>query len=141
MTFAGHVHPLLVHFPIGLVLIAALFEAAALVTGLERWHAVAVANMRAGAAFAAVTAVTGWLLAHAIAIDGMPAVPALKWHRWLGMTATVVTIGAAITTVGPRGSAAKRSMYLAALFVAAALIVVTGHLGGVLVWGADFLRP
>jgi uncharacterized membrane protein len=138
MTFAAHVHPLLVHFPIGLVLIAALFEAAALVTGLERWHAVAVANVRAGAAFAVATAVTGWLLADALTIDGMPA---LEWHRWFGTTATIVAIGAAMATRRPRGSAATRSMYLAALFGAAALTVVTGHLGGVLVWGADFLRP
>jgi hypothetical protein len=27
------------------------------------------------------------------------------------------------------------------LFWAAALVAVTGHLGGLLVWGADFLRP
>ena len=138
MTFAAHVHPVLVHFPIGLVLIAALFEAAALVTGLECWHAIAVANLRVGAAFAAVTAVTGWLLAHAMTIDGMSAV---EWHRWFGTTATIVGIGAAMATLKPRRSAATPSIYRAALFVAAVLIVVTGHLGGVLVWGADFLRP
>jgi hypothetical protein len=30
---------------------------------------------------------------------------------------------------------------LSALFGAAALVAVAGHLGGTLVWGADFLRP
>jgi hypothetical protein len=32
-------------------------------------------------------------------------------------------------------------MYQFALFGAAALVAVTGHLGGLFVWGADFLRP
>jgi hypothetical protein len=28
-----------------------------------------------------------------------------------------------------------------ALFAAATLVTITGHLGGLLVWGADLLRP
>jgi uncharacterized membrane protein len=67
MTLASHIHPLLVHFPIGLVLIAAFFEAVAIGTGLERWHTVAVANVQAGAALAVLTAITGWLLAKSMA--------------------------------------------------------------------------
>jgi uncharacterized membrane protein len=30
---------------------------------------------------------------------------------------------------------------IAALIAATVLVIVTAHLGGVLVWGADFLRP
>jgi hypothetical protein len=32
-------------------------------------------------------------------------------------------------------------IYRFALFAAATCVAVTGHLGGLLVWGADFLRP
>jgi hypothetical protein len=32
-------------------------------------------------------------------------------------------------------------LYRIALFSAAGLVGVAGHLGAVLVWGADFLRP
>jgi len=138
MTFIAHIHPVLVHFPIALVLVAALFEAVATIAGLDRWHAFAVANVRAGAAFAVVAAVTGWRLAGAMAIDGMPA---LEWHRWVGTAAAVAALGAAAATVRLRGSVAIRTAYLVALFCAAALVAVTGHLGGVLVWGAEFLRP
>jgi hypothetical protein len=35
----------------------------------------------------------------------------------------------------------SRRVYPALLFAAAALIGVAGHLGGMLVWGADFFRP
>jgi uncharacterized membrane protein len=138
MTLASHIHPLLVHFPIGLVLIGALFEAVSIGTGLERWHTVAVANVQAGAAFAVLTAITGWLLAKSMAMGGMPAV---EWHRWLGTIAAVVALGAAIATAQAGRSTTVRRAYHVTLFGAAALIVITGHLGGLLVWGADFLRP
>jgi Predicted membrane protein (DUF2231) len=49
MALIGRLHPLLLHFPIGLVLIAAAAEVAAMTTGLWDWRAVAVANVRAGA--------------------------------------------------------------------------------------------
>jgi len=44
MALIGRLHPLLVHFPIGLVLIAAVAEVVAMATGLRDWRAVAVAD-------------------------------------------------------------------------------------------------
>jgi uncharacterized membrane protein len=138
MTLTGHFHPLLVHFPIGLVLIAAVAELVAIVTGKEDWRVVAVTNVRAGAVFAGAAVLSGWLLA----VSTVAADPsALAWHRWIGTTAAIVTLGAALATGNAeRRSLAGRWLYHAALFGAAALVAVTGHLGGLLVWGADFLR-
>ena len=42
---------------------------------------------------------------------------------------------------GSDRSSAQHWIYRLALLGAAALVAVTGHLGGLLVWGADFLRP
>jgi uncharacterized membrane protein len=138
MTFAGHLHPLLVHFPIGLVLMAAVAEAIATVTGSDRWRMVAVLNIRAGALFAAATVVTGYLFAASMAPDEATA---LEWHRWLGIAGAAVTFAAALGSVRQaHGSAGTRWMYRLALFGGAALIAFAGHLGGLLVWGADFLR-
>ncbi|HEV3139063.1 MAG TPA: DUF2231 domain-containing protein [Vicinamibacterales bacterium] len=128
MTFTGHFHPLLVHFPIALVLTAAAAEAIASVTGIKEWHVVAVANTRAGAVFAAAAAATGWLLASSTVVDSAAS---LEWHRWIGAAAAIATLVAALATGW---------IYRVALFGAAALVAVTGHLGGVLVWGASFLR-
>ena len=101
MALIGRLHPLLVHFPIGLVLIAAVAEVVAMTTGLWDWRAVAVGNLRAGAVF-----------------------------------------GAALATACARGrSPFALWVYRITLFWAAALVAVTSHLGGLLVWGADFLRP
>ena len=123
MALIGRLHPLLVHFPIGLVLIAA----------------VAVGNVRAGAVFAIGAAIAGWCLASS---PGMETTSSLEWHRWLGTIAAVAVFGAALATAGVRGrSPLALWVYRITLFWAAALVAVTGHLGGLLVWGADFLRP
>jgi len=91
MVLIGRLHPLLVHFPIGLVLIAAVAELLAMTTGLWDWRVVAVANVRAGAVFAIGAAVTGWRLG---ASAGIEATTSLEWHRWLGTIAAAAVFGA-----------------------------------------------
>jgi uncharacterized membrane protein len=140
MALMGRLHPLLVHFPIALVLIAAVAELLAMATRLPVWRAVAVANLRAGAAFAVASAVAGWLLASSRLVE---ASPSLEWHRWLGTFAAVLAIGAACAA-GPvvyNPSSRLTWAYRVAVFCAAAFVGVAGHFGAVLVWGADFLRP
>jgi uncharacterized membrane protein len=138
MALIGRLHPMLVHFPIGLVLIAAVAEAVAMTTDLHVWRAVAVANVRAGAAFGIGAAIAGWLLASS---PGIEATSALEWHRWLGAIAAVAVLGAALATAGADGrSALGLWVYRTTLFWAAAIVAIAGHLGGLLVWGADFLR-
>jgi uncharacterized membrane protein len=140
MALIGRLHPLLVHFPIGLVLIAAVAELLAMTTGLWNWRVVAVANVRTGALFAIGAAVAGWGLASS---PGIEATTSLEWHRWLGTIAAAAVFGAALTTAGARDGRSPLALwvYRITLFWAAVLVAVTGHLGGLLVWGADFLRP
>ena len=139
MALIGRLHPLLVHFPIGLVLVAAVAEVVAMTTGLRDWRGVAVATVRAGAVFAIGAAIAGWRLASS---SGIEATTSLEWHRWLGIIAAAAVFGAALTTAGARGrSPLALWVYRITLFWAAALVAVTGPLGGLLVWGADCLRP
>jgi uncharacterized membrane protein len=67
--------------------------------------------------------------------------PALEWHRWLGLIATAAAIATALATVGVDEEPRRQRRYRIVLWSAAALVAVAGHLGAVLVWGADFLRP
>src|SRR5262249_17991195 len=130
---------LLVHFPIGLVLIAGVAEVVAMATGSSDWRAVALANLRAGAGFGIGAAIAGWGLASS---PGIEATSSLEWHRCVGRLAAGAGVGAALATAGARSrSPLAMWVYRIALFWAATLIAVTGHLGGLLVWGADFLRP
>ncbi len=139
MALIGRLHPLILHFPIALILVAAAAELVAMLAHYGPWRVVAVANVRAGAACAAAAAITGWLLAAGSIVDD---VRTLEWHRWIGTAAAVAAIGAALaSTALDRKSPKVRWLYRIALFWAAALVAITGHLGARLVWGADFLRP
>jgi uncharacterized membrane protein len=139
MPLISHFHPLLVHFPIALVLTAAGAELVAIATPGPEWRWVAASNVRAGAAIGLVAAITGWLLASSPIVD---ATPALEWHRWIGLAGALSAAGAALMSWRPHGQSRRSQFtYRVALFGAALLVAVAGHLGGTLVWGAGFLRP
>ena len=138
MALIGRLHPVLVHFPIALIVTAFGCELVSMATRLREWHVAAVANLRIGAAFAVGSAIAGWIFARSPMVDVSPS---LEWHRWVGVCAT---LAAAAAVVSAPTSADRPSrllwIYRAALGTAAALVGVTGHLGGVLVWGAHFFR-
>ena len=136
MALVGRLHPLLLHFPIALLLFAALAELLSLAARSPEWHLVAVANVRAGAALAVATAGAGWLLATSRMVEVSPT---LEWHRWLGLMAALAAVAAALATIGIGDRPRRRPVYLIALLSAAALVAVAGHFGAVLVWGANFL--
>jgi uncharacterized membrane protein len=139
MSLIGKLHPLLVHFPIALVLMAAAAEFVAVAGSYPAWRPVAVANLRAGGAIAVMTAIAGWWLASLPIVDHTPA---LEWHRWVGISAAVATASAALLSSGYEvQSPRSRFAYRVALFGAALLVAIAGDLGGTLVWGAGFLRP
>ena len=137
MWLIGKLHPLLVHFPIALVLSAAGAEIATIWTGRAGWRAIAIANLRAGAAMAVLTLVAGWVLARAPFVE---ATPSLALHRWAGVAAAAATVGAALASSRVQSRRAL-VVYRGALFGASVLVAIAGHLGAALVWGADFLMP
>jgi uncharacterized membrane protein len=137
MVLTGRLHPLLVHFPIALVLCATAAELAAVATRRPVWQAVAFIQTRAGALCAAGAAAAGWLLARAPETDVSTT---LEWHGWLGLAATSAAIIAATATIGAERSEARRRVYRVALFASAATIGIAAHLGAMLVWGAHFFH-
>jgi uncharacterized membrane protein len=139
MTLLGRIHPLVIHFPIALVLVAALAELIATGTGRLYWRTVAVANVRVGAVFGVIAAIAGWLLPGVLGLDSTAL---LEWHRWIGTLAASLIVVAALGSAGAdHRSPMEFRLYRLTLFSAAALVAVTGHLGGLLVWGPDLLRP
>lgn len=122
----GRLHPLLVHLPVGILLLAALFDG---LSRLPRWLQLAPAvglMYRIGAAAALLSCLSGWVLADSGEYEALT----LLWHRWLGIATTAASLAAC--TLPRRG-------WWGALSVV--LLSLTGHLGGSLTHGPDYLFP
>lgn len=134
----GKLHPVVLHFPLVLILLGA---AAEWVRWRDRapWFASAAGWLLGLAALSAVVAAgTGWLLAaHEHVRSDQREV--LAWHRWLGVaTATVSTLAWLIHRRGETHDRSTPRLVLA--LVAALLVMATGFFGGELVWGSDWFQ-
>jgi mono/diheme cytochrome c family protein/uncharacterized membrane protein len=137
LLWLGKIHLLVLHFPIALLAAAVAGEC----WSLLRRSRVPSPEVRfcvfLGTPSAILTAALGWL--HALGGNGAGMHATLTLHRWLGTAAgmwAVVTL-ACFEWDARRGIRSLCSSVL--LFVGAPLIGLTGHFGGVLVHGADFL--
>jgi len=130
LVFVGRLHPLLVHLPIGfLVLLLAMEVAARFPRGKHLADCSGfVAGLTVPVAFAA--AACGWLLSRGGDFD--PTL--LAWHRWTGLG-----LAAASALVFALRRLNARRAYRLALGATAGLLVIVGHLGGSLTHGRDYL--
>ena len=129
IAWLGNFHPSLVHFPIAMLLGAAVAEALLLWTGRELFGQSARFCLWIGALSAPPTAVLGWFFGGcALADDNW----VLTVHRWMG----TLTAAWAVALLSLRERAGGTS-YRPALFLGALLASVTGFFGGALVYGLD----
>src|SRR5262249_16806050 len=127
--FLGRFHPLAVHFPIALVLLAAGLECAGLSRATKHLEASAGFVLSLAAVSAIVAVFLGWLLGRNGGYEGGLVIQ----HMWGGvLLATALVICCAI-----RGWNSK--LYAAALFGSVFLLVWTSDQGGKLTHGEGFL--
>lgn len=127
-----NLHPATVHFPIALVLMAALTELFAMRrggTGLEGAVRVMIYGAAAGAVLATLF---GWI--HTGIWFGGDAV--MQIHRWNGMALAV--LGLALSAIA-RNRSESRTALRVLLFTMTALVIGQGYLGGELAHGTDHL--
>lgn len=127
--FFGRFHPVLVHLPIGLLLLLAFLEV------LAKWPRFQYATSNAGlilalaAPLSALAALLGWFLSK----DGYDP-KLLQWHMWTGIgTASAAVMAALLHAAG------LKRLYRVVLFVAVGALAVASHLGGSLTHGSDYL--
>jgi uncharacterized membrane protein len=135
--FLGRFHPLLVHLPIGGLVVAAALALASRVTRHANLRA-ALAPVLILCAVSAVAAVAaGQLLAVGATYDGST----FAWHRGLGYAVALVSILAAVSASLEYVHDDRRLPRLSdgLLGIAVALLMVTGHLGGTLTHGPEYL--
>ena len=127
-----NVHPAFVHFPIALLLMAALAELAAMRRPGGRLRPAAEVMAAIGGVSATVAALFGWI--HTGLWFGGEST--MVWHRWIGTA--LALIGPLIALIALRAPE-KRTAFRMLLFTAALLLIVQGWLGAELSRGAGHL--
>ena len=137
LRFLGRLHPMIVHFPIALIVTAGGLEALHLMRGKESHSPTALVCIRLGALSAAAAAGAGWILADTQTF-GRAVESTVLWHRWLGISALAFAVIASVAGAAvERGLGAR--LYRVTLFAALLAVSGAGHLGGELVHGEDYL--
>ena len=130
IAWLGNFHPPMVHFPIAMLVGAALAEILLMSTGREIFQHAARFCVWIGALSAVPTAMLGWFFGGFQVTDDEWIMTA---HRWLG-TVTVVWAIVLLAICERRGA---RGSYRLVVFTGAALAMATGFFGGAMVYGLD----
>ncbi len=139
-----YLHPVVVHAPLACLLFGALAAAGWAVTARPAWRLVTLALTAAGTAASWLAVETGETLYDGV--QGAPEVEALiKFHAqgatrtlWIALVATVLLAAATVwlrRRGTPRDPLWLRLALTLLVWFAAAAVVWTGHLGGLMVWG------
>ena len=142
VAWIGRLHPMIVHFPIALLVLAALAELIALFGRGPGFGFAARFCLWGGALAALVAAPLGWLDALSVQGDysGFSG-QVLFYHRWLGVvTALVAGLALFACERFHRGQRPRMAwLYRGSLFLSALLVSVAGHLGASLIYGWEYL--
>ena len=133
LLFLGRFHMVILHLPIGALLLALILELDHLIRRTERNTHFITQCLRFGAAFAVVTAILGYLLS----LDPIYDPAELSRHKWTGIWAAAVSVIAAVLRHRPQRIAIAG--YWVALIATAGLLSIAGHEGGMITHGSDFL--
>lgn len=131
IEFLGHFHPLLVHLPLGILLIALVLY---WLSRKQKYAALLPAVpviLLIGSATAFASCVTGYLLSISDDYDES----LVSWHMWMGIAVTLVSLLLYAKEKNPAFAVNKKILSVG-LFL---LLMITGHLGGSLTHGSDYL--
>ncbi|TAH03003.1 MAG: DUF2231 domain-containing protein, partial [Sphingobacteriales bacterium] len=129
--FIGRFHPLLVHLPIGILLLAILFEWLPARKPYKSIRRSIRFILWIGFLGAAASGITGYLLSQSGGYDS----EAVSWHQYAG----IILIVLSFVYAWVRGQKQFRPIFKLLSIVALGLITVTGHLGGTLTHGEGYL--
>jgi len=133
----GRLHPMMVHFPIALILVAAVMELFTLNNFRHSFRSGIRVLVILGAISAIASAGMGWLLAENEEISGSM----LDFHRIIGLSSAGLSVLLLVllhkSELNPGPSLVKTFRFF--LFLTGVGIGVAGHLGAALTHGEDYL--
>jgi mono/diheme cytochrome c family protein/uncharacterized membrane protein len=129
--FIGRFHPVFVHLPIGILLLACLFQWLMIKERFAVLQPAIPVTLFWGMISAIVSCISGYLLSTTGDYDGQ----LVSQHQWLGISVAVVSL---ILYVLHKRSVSGRTARIISL-VLFLLITITGHLGGSLTHGSTYL--
>ena len=129
--FFGHFHVVLVHLPIGILLLACVFQWLERRPKFSSLHVATNIALLIGMICAILSALTGYLLSFSGDYDEGLVIT----HQWFGISVAAVSI--AMFYYHNRAASFKTQVSISILLFV--LIIITGHLGGSLTHGSDYL--
>lgn len=125
----GHLHPTLVHLPIGILLLAGLFQLLALQPKYASLHAATSIALFWGMISAIASCISGYLLSQSGDYDE----ELVSTHQWFGISTAFISLIAYLFNRWENAYA----KWVILLMVP--LIIITGHFGGTLTHGSNYL--
>lgn len=131
----GKLHPGVVHFPIALLAVAALFETLQILKKRTEPAGGTLPLVGLAALSAVAASLFGWALEVYEGVEG----DTFNLHKWVGIGATAVAVSAALLAIKARTSRGALTGMRLMLLVGSALVLGTGYLGGELVFGKNHI--
>lgn len=129
--FIGRLHPALVHLPIGILLTGCFLQWLSLRDERSFWRPTVNVVFLLGVLSALASILSGYLLS----LSGSYDEGTVSLHMWMAISMTVIAILVFIFNQKRNANRLKKGMIILLLL----LVAVTGHLGGTLTHGSDFL--
>lgn len=133
--FLGHFHPVVVHLPIGILLVAVILEFISRRKGLENLQPAIAPILWLGMISAIISCILGYLLS----TSGEYNEETLFWHQWMGIGVAFVSLAAWYMKKNWQGDETLKKAYFPAIYGIVILLTGTGHLGGNMTHGEDYL--
>lgn len=136
-TFFGRLHPLIVHLPIGFLLLGVIFSLLSLKEKYKPLYAAVPVSLMVGSISALFACVTGYILSLKSDFDG----EMLDNHMWAGIFTTAISFLAYFISVKkiPLSLLRHSKALTITLVIMSVLIGMTGHMGGSLTHGPDYI--
>lgn len=137
ILFFGRFHPLILHLPIGFLVMAFILEALSRIKRFGQFKVVIGVVLLLGASSAVLAAALGYMLAQ----EGGYNDEILLIHQWAGITLAFAAVVAYVLyrVLQTHPSAALDKVYLAVMIMMMVSLTVAGHFGGSLTHGSDYL--